>query len=56
MHEFSLFGFVVREGNSLAEELFFLKRMLDGHMGQIFFFFFERKIKLANEFQHFYRQ
>lgn len=43
MHEFFLFGFVVREGNDLAEELF-LFSVLDGHISQIFFFFFERKI------------
>lgn len=38
MHDFSLFGFVVREGMVWLQSWVFFQRALDGHISQIFAF------------------
>lgn len=53
MHDFSLFGFVVREGMAWLQSCFFFRARWMSISVRFLLFFFEGKIKLANELQSF---
>lgn len=56
MHEFSLFGFVVRKGMVWLQSCFFSESIGWAYLSDFCFSFFEGKIKPANELQSFSKQ